>query len=192
MIGLREPPIEETIGLRTNYWVESAEDAKKMVHGLWRIPVDGYEIALLAPVASNKFEPEVIICYGTPAQMVLLMCGLQRMDYRPIQSSFAGESSCSDGIPKCYVTGEPALMIPCYGERRFGGCAEDELSLTVKPGDFIKMCEGVQALSAAGVRYPITPLGSQCDVNTALKQVYPYIPGADEKSPNDQKKQEDY
>jgi len=190
MIGLREPPIEETINLRTNYWVKSTEDAKKMVNGLWRIPADGYEIAVVAPLASNKFEPDVVAIYGTPAQMVFLMCGLQRMEYQPIQSVFSGESSCSDGIPKCYVTGEPTLMVPCFGERRFGHCGEDQLSLVVKPDDFRKICEGVKALSSVGVRYPITPLGSQCDVKTALNQTYPYIPGSGKKASDDSKQKQ--
>ncbi len=176
-IGLCLPPIEESIRNRTNYWFRSSTDAEAMLKGVYRISPDGYRAAVLAPLASDKFEPDVVVCYGTPAQMVFLMSGLQRIEYKPIQSTFSGESSCSDGLPRCFVTGEPSLMIPCYGERRMGHCAEDELSLAVKPEDFKKICEGVKALAEVGVRYPITPFGCQCDIKPAIKGAYHNIPG---------------
>ena len=40
-----------------------------------------------------------------------------------------GETSCSDVIGRCFVDQVPALSIPCYGERRFGHAADDELAI---------------------------------------------------------------
>ena len=79
---------------------------------------------MLAPLASGKFDPDVILIYGNPTQLMLLMNGLQFKDYERFQFFFIGEGACADGLAQCYTSGKPALAIPCFGERRFGGVDE--------------------------------------------------------------------
>ena len=74
-----------------------------------------------------------------------------------------GESACADSWGKALKTGEPALTIPCYAERRYGGVADDELLMALPPRFLPKVIDGLAALSKNGLRYPVPPYGIQSD-----------------------------
>lgn len=105
---------------------------------------------VLAPLASGKFAPDVILIYGSPAQLMMLMSALQFKDYERFQFFFISEGACVDGLGQCYNSGKPALAIPCFGERRYGGVEEDELVLALPPGMMGKAVEGLRALQPEG------------------------------------------
>ncbi|MEK7848358.1 MAG: DUF169 domain-containing protein, partial [Chloroflexota bacterium] len=115
--GLVAPTEEDLSGSRrAGYWVKTAEGARKQMSAMCRIPADGYQALALAPLAAEKFEPEVVIVYGNPAQLMMLCCGYQWTEYEKLTFHFVGETACSDSIAQCYVSGKPALTLPCYGE----------------------------------------------------------------------------
>ena len=147
-------------------WFATVEEARKQMAALPLVPPG--EALVLAPLASGKFDPDVILIYGSPAQLMMLMCGLQFKHFERFQFFFIGEGACADGLAQCYTSGKPALAIPCFGERRFGGVAEDELVLALPPGMMGQAVEGLQALWGRGLRYPILPFGVECDPTAAL------------------------
>ena len=69
-------------------------------------------------------------------------------------------------------TGEPALTIPCYAERRYGGVADDELLMAIPPRFLPGAIAGLAALSRNGLRYPIPPYGIQSDASAGLAVSY--------------------
>jgi uncharacterized protein (DUF169 family) len=152
-------------------WFATAEEARKQMAAYPLVPPG--EALVLAPLASGKFDPDVILIYGNPAQMMLLMNGLQFKDYERFQFFFIGEGSCADGLAQCYTSGKPALAIPCMGERAFGAVTEDELVLALPPGMMAKAVEGLQALRERRIGYPIMYLGPLCDPSVVLTQIYP-------------------
>jgi len=152
-------------------WFANVEEARKQMAEYPLVPPG--EAIVLAPLASGKFYPDVILIYGNPAQMMLLMNGLQFTDYERFQFFFIGEGSCADGLAQCYTTGKPALAIPCMGERAFGAVTEDELVMALPPGMMTKAVEGLKALKSRGIGYPIMYLGPLCDPSPVLTQVYP-------------------
>src|SRR3972149_8535958 len=151
-------------------WFANVEEARKQMAEYPLVPPG--EAIVLAPLASGKFYPDVILIYGNPAQMMLLMNGLQFTDYERFQFFFIGEGSCADGLAQCYTTGKPALAIPCMGERAFGAVTEDELVMALPPGMMTKAVEGLKALKSRGIGYPIMYLGPLCDPSPVLTQVY--------------------
>lgn len=152
-------------------WFANVEEARKQMAEYPLVPPG--EAVVLAPLASGKFYPDVILIYGNPAQMMLLMNGLQFKDYERFQFFFIGEGSCADGLAQCYTTGKPALAIPCMGERAFGAVTEDELVMALPPGMMAKAVEGLKALKSRGIGYPIVYLGPLCDPSPVLMQIYP-------------------
>ena len=154
-----------------NTWFANVEEARKQMEEYPLVPPG--EAVVLAPLASGKFYPDVILIYGNPAQMMLLMNGLQFKDYERFQFFFIGEGSCADGLAQCYTTGKPALAIPCMGERAFGAVTEDEMVMALPPGMMAKAVEGLQALKARGIGYPVAYLGPLCDPSPILMQIYP-------------------
>ena len=89
----------------------------------------------MAPLVYNPFEPDIVLIYANPAQMMLLINSLQFEDYEVMQFFCVGESSCSDAIARCYLTGKPSLTIPCYGERRYGHAQDEDLVMAVTRRD---------------------------------------------------------
>jgi len=154
-----------------NTWFANVEEARKQMAVYPTVPPG--EALVLAPLAAGKFEPDVILIYANPAQMMLLMNGLQFKDYERFQFFFIGEGSCADGLAQCYTTGKPALAIPCLGERACGAVTEDELVMALPPGTMSKAVEGLQALKARGIGYPVAYLGPLCDPSPVLMQIYP-------------------
>jgi uncharacterized protein (DUF169 family) len=152
-------------------WFANVEEARRQMAAYPLVPPG--EAIVVGPLGSVKFVPDVILIYGNPAQMMLLMNGLQFRDYERFQFFFIGEGSCADGLAQCYTTGKPALAIPCMGERAFGAVTEDEMLLALPPGMMAKAVEGLQGLKARGARYPIMYLGPLCDPSVILTQIYP-------------------
>jgi len=152
-------------------WFANVEEAQKQMAAYPTVPPG--EAVVLAPLAAEKFEPDVILIYGNPAQMMLLMNGLQFKDYERFQFFFIGEGSCADGLAQCYTTGKPALAIPCLGERAFGAVTEDEMVMALPPKMLAKAVEGLEALKARGAGYPINYLGPLCDPSPVLTMLYP-------------------
>jgi len=154
-----------------NGWFANVEEARKQMAEYPLVPPG--EAVVVAPLALGKFYPDVILIYGNPAQIMLLMNGLQFKDYERFQFFFIGEGACADGLAQCYTTGKPALAIPCMGERAFGAVTEDELVMALPPGMMAKAVEGLKALKSRGIGYPITYLGPLCDPSPVLMQIYP-------------------
>ena len=154
-----------------NTWFATVKEASKQMAVYPLVPPG--EAIVLAPLGSVKVAPDVILIYGNPAQMMLLMNGLQFKDYERFQFFFIGEGACADGLAQCYTTGKLALAIPCMGERAFGTVTEDELILALPPGMMAKAVEGLQALRGRGIGYPIMYLGPLCDPSVVLTQIYP-------------------
>ncbi len=158
--------ISREVDYFTTSWFATRQEAEKQMELYPLVPAG--EALVLAPLASGKFEPDVVLIYGNPAQLMLLMNGLQFKDYERFNFSFIGEGSCADGLAQCYTTDKPALAIPCFAERRFGGVTEDELVLALPPRMVEKAVEGLQALWDRGLRYPIMSFGPECDPSIAL------------------------
>lgn len=152
-------------------WFATKEEARKQMAEYPLVPAG--KAVVLAPLAAGKFSPDVVLIYGNPAQMMLLMNGLQFKDYERFNFFFIGEGACADGLAQCYTSGKPALAIPCFGERRFGGVTDDELVIALPPGMIEKAVEGLQALWDRGLRYPIMYFGPECDPSSALARAYP-------------------
>lgn len=177
LLGLATTTTEEIAWEENNLvntWFSTVEDVKKQHAALPSISPG--EAIILSPLASGKFEPDVILIYGNPAQLMMLMCGLQNKDYQRLNFNFSGESSCVDGIAQCYNSGKPALCFPCFGERRYSGVADDELYIVIPAGMMQKAVEGVQTLWNRGLRYPILPFSAECDPSAGLKKSYPDLP----------------
>lgn len=146
----------EIVYFKDTYFT-TEEEARRQMASYPLIPPG--EAIVLAPLASVQFEPDVILVYATPAQMMVLLCSLQVRDFERFHFFFIGEGSCADSLAQCYVTGKPALSLPCYGERSFGAVEDDELLLAIPPTMKEKTIDGLATLEKRRRGYPIPVLG---------------------------------
>ena len=173
IIGLSGTPDYMKDGtFRSIVWTKSRADAKKYEAAIPRLPVGDYEAVAMAPLAYNPFDPDIVLIYANPAQMMLLINALQFENYEVMQFFCVGESSCSDVIARCYLDGKPSLSIPCYGERRYGHAQDDELAMAIPAAMMDKALRGLEALYRRGIRYPISYAGAEADVAGAFPAAY--------------------
>jgi uncharacterized protein (DUF169 family) len=151
-------------------WLPSPEEAMKQQNDYPRIPAG--EAIVAAPLAAEKFEPEVVSIYGNPAQLMMILCGLQKEKYERFHFSFIGEGACADSLAQCYTSGKPALALPCYGERAFGQVSDDEIVVALPPAELAKSLSGLEKLARVGLKYPIAHIGGMSDVAPILAQIY--------------------
>lgn len=157
---------------RSIVWVKSREDAKKYEAAIPRLPLGRYSAVAMAPLVYKPFEPDIVLFYANPAQMMLLINSLQFEKYEVMNFYCVGESSCSDAIARCYLTGKPSLTIPCYGERRYGHAQDEDLVMAL-PADMVeKALRGMEALYRRGIRYPISYAGAEQDLTEAFPGSY--------------------
>ncbi len=173
IIGLADTPDYMKDGtFRSIVWTQSRADAKKYEAAIPRLPLDRYEAVALAPLVYNPFDPDIVLIYANPAQMILLINALQFENYEVMQFFCVGESSCSDVIARCYLDGKPSMSIPCYGERRYGHAQDDELVMAIPAALMDKALRGLETLYRRGIRYPISYAGAESDVTHAFPVAY--------------------
>jgi len=173
IIGLSDiPEFMKNGTFRSIVWVKTKKDGKKYEGSIPRLPLGKYEAVAMAPLVYNPFEPDIVLIYANPAQMMLLINSLQFEDYEVMEFFCVGESSCSDAIARCYLTGKPSLTIPCYGERRYGHAQDEEMAMAVPAGMMEKALRGMEELYRRGIRYPISYAGAELDIGPALPAAY--------------------
>ena len=173
ILGLADlPEINKDGTFRSIVWVKTKAEGRKYEESIPRIPLGKYEAVALAPAVYHPFEPDMILIYANPAQMMMLINALQFEDYEVMQFFCVGESSCSDAIARCYLTGKPSLTIPCYGERRYGHAQDEDLVMALPTGMMQKALSGLEGLYRRGVRYPISFAGAEMDTTSAFPASY--------------------
>ena len=178
ILGLEDvPEVHKDGTFRSIVWVKTRADARKYEDSIPRLPLGKYEAVAMAPLVYNPFEPDIVLFYANPAQMMLLINALQFENYEAMQFHCVGESSCSDAIARCYLTGKPSLTIPCYGERRYGHAQDEDLVMAVPVDMMEKALRGLETLYRRGVRYPISYAGAEQDLAQAFPGSYGSLGG---------------
>jgi len=174
VLGFCPAPEVATKGvLMHEMWFKTQEDAAKHQKAMRRIPPGKFKAAVIAPLFTGKIEqPDMVIIYGTPAQMIRLIAGIQWENYERLQFFSVGESACTDFIGECYLSQKPSLTIPCYGERRYGHVQEEELVMALPPQIINKVLEGLESTQKTGIRYPVPFFGCQADPMPGMPQKY--------------------
>jgi len=171
MLGLYERPVFIRNGrYKQPVWFETMADAKKYEDSLPVIPAGRFNAVAVGPIFSERIFPDILIIYGDPTQIMLILCALQWKDYKRFTFHFSGESSCTDAISECFNTKEPALALPSFGERRYGHVQDNEVYLAIPPESLAKAVEGLEKLAKNGIHYPIPFYGVLPEV--VVEEIY--------------------
>jgi len=174
VIGLH-PANEEWLSGKhmAGVWFENEESSSLHQNSMDIVPHGKYHAMAVSPLASGRLNPpDICLIYATPAQMILLINGLQWSGYKKLDWGCVGESACADSWGRALSTGEPSLSIPCFAERRYGGVMEDELLMALPPEYLPKIIDGLEHLSRNGLRYPIAPYGINNDARAGMGVSY--------------------
>jgi uncharacterized protein (DUF169 family) len=153
LIPSRESDVDAECVQLSRTWFPSPEEAMKQQKDYPVVP-PGHAI-VAAPLDKATFEPDMLMIFGNPAQIMMLLCGMQKVRYR------------------YYATGKTSVAIPCYGERAMGQVADDEIVVALPPGELDRAIEGLAILAKVGFGYPVSNIGGFMDPLPLLGQVYP-------------------
>ena len=172
ILGLCPKPQDIESGeLTAGIWCRSLEDAKKR-HDAFPVIQPEFDAAVFGPVERGHFEPDVILVYGTPCQIMMVLDAVHWVKYEVNQFIDTGGSSCATTIGRTYTTGKISMAIPDYGERRYGHVQEDELVVSMKPDELDRVMEGLEGLGKIGLRYPLPFWGVQAETYPGYPEKY--------------------
>ena len=114
-----------------------------------------YQYILVAPLHRTVFDPEVIIIYADPAQVLrLLTAALWKAGGR-LTSSFGGRIDCAEEIIVPRRSEKCEVILPCYGDRIFAQTQDHEMAFSIPISRVEEIIDGLQGTHKGGVRYPI-------------------------------------
>ncbi|MBT9173744.1 MAG: hypothetical protein DDT21_02149 [Syntrophomonadaceae bacterium] len=150
------------------YYAETAEAGKKTEATTPRLPLDDIRGIVIAPVNRADFAADVILVYGSPAQVTRMVQGALYRQGGKIDSSFSGRGACGSEIVVPYQTQECKVILPGGGERVFAHTADDEMVFAVPACRLEDVAAGVEATHKGGIaRIPTPFLGMRA------KPLYP-------------------
>lgn len=145
---------QESIGL----WGMSKEEAGAAIQNMPKFEYDKYKYVLMAPIERATFEPHLILTYGNPAQIwILLAAYLSGTGRRGgLNVTLSTGAGCTNHITRTIQTDEAQFALVGTGERLVPHPQDYECAFSIPIGKIEKTIQGMEAGYRAGVfRYPI-------------------------------------
>lgn len=116
----------------------------------------GHYFAMVSgPLNRIDFEPDVVLVFGNPAQVMRLVTGALWVSGGYIHSRFSGRTDCADEVIETMKTGKPQVILPCYGDRIFAQTQDHEMAFSFPYAFAQTLVDGLEGTHKGGVRYPI-------------------------------------
>lgn len=115
---------------------------------------------LLAPLNKVDFEPDVVLIYGNPGQIVRLIQAALYREGGKIESQFMGRAACGAEIISPLLSKKCNVIIPGGGEKVFAQTGDDEMVFAVPKEKIEDLLYGLEATHQAGAaRFPVPQFG---------------------------------
>ena len=109
-----------------------------------------------SPLEWTKVEPDVVLVYVNPAQLMRLIHGGTFHSGKPIESRFSGRAgSCTEGVIGAHLDQTLKVVVPGNGDRVWGACQDHEMVMAIPAARLSEVVEGLEKTHAQGIRYPI-------------------------------------
>lgn len=136
-------------------YLDSIELAEKATRGLEPIPYGEIKGIAFFPLEMAPVDPDIVLIYGTPAQMSRLASGYLYHDGELIESKTTGFGiSCLSAL-KTHFTDKPAFVHPGRGERILAGTDESEMFFSLPAKYCESLLDGLKKTQEKGTRYPV-------------------------------------
>jgi uncharacterized protein (DUF169 family) len=131
--------------------------ALKEVEALPRFEPREVEAVYLCPLERLTLDPEVVVVYGNPAQLMRLIQAITYSMGKRVTGEFGGKVECSQYLIGPYRSGEARVVIPGMGDRIFSMTQDDEMVVSLPAAYLEGALIGLKdAARKIGARYPIT------------------------------------
>jgi len=138
------------------HYADDEEAAREMVKA-WPLLQKGEGVFVVyTPLEWAKVEPDVVLFYVNPAQLMRLIHGATQRSGQALESTFSGRAaSCTEGILAAYLDSSPKVVVPGNGDRVWAGCQDHEMIMAMPASKLPEVVEGLEKTYQSGVRYPI-------------------------------------
>jgi len=136
---------------------QSTEARKKMAGSLPRFPFGKYQAVLISPIKTAAFDPDVIVFYGSAAQVMRMIQASVFSSGKALTSTATGSGGCLVPIVAAMLEGECKYAVPGNGDRRLGLVADGELSFGMPRERFEEVMQGLKLSHEGKQTYPISP-----------------------------------
>ncbi len=137
IFGFAEPPSYFLDGsLSYGLYTRTKEAGRALDSSLPRLPMGRYKALLTMSLDNVIYEPQVVMIYGTPGQMVKLVTAYVYISGEKVTLSASGKAGSDTAVADVLLTGKPRLALPGYGDRIVGH-VEDYEMLFVTPASIL-------------------------------------------------------
>ena len=114
-----------------------------------------YSHALIAPIETANFDPDVIIIYGDPAQVARLVQGAVAIKGGALNSPTGGGVACSGLTARAMLTDECQFILAGAGDRYYALTQDHELAFSIPASKVELTIQGLEMGHKSGLhRYP--------------------------------------
>lgn len=150
------PPDDFLEGAVSDLYQDDPEVARKMEATYPRQGPGDVEQIWLSAIGRCEFDPDLVIVYGNPAQILVLIHAANYGQGEGVASSSTGRFGCATWIAGVDQTDDCVYAIPCSGERVFAGTQDHEMSFMIPRSRFQSVTEGLGIMRKKGTyRYPV-------------------------------------
>jgi uncharacterized protein (DUF169 family) len=136
-------------------YTETEEAGMRAEEQVEKFSYGEYQHILVAPLHRTAFDPQVIVVYANPAQILRLLTAALWKSGDRLTSSFGGRIDCAEEIIVPLRSGKCEVILPCYGDRIFGQTQDHEMAFSIPVTRVEEIIEGLEGTHKGGVRYPI-------------------------------------
>ncbi|MDP8958699.1 MAG: DUF169 domain-containing protein [Actinomycetota bacterium] len=155
-IGFAAPTDDYSSGkIAASLYTRDEQVGAEMEAAVPKLELGRYRTFLVAPLHRVAFEPQVIALYGNAAQVMRMVNAVLYHGGSRVEGLAQGRLDCADLLVHPIQSGEPAFVLPCNGDRIFGGVQDHEMAFTMPASWADKLVEGLEETHRKGVRYPI-------------------------------------
>lgn len=134
---------------------QSKETAAASARSLPRLEYGRHSHVLIAPLERTVFEPQVVLVYGNPAQMMRLLQGRLTGEGSPLSCEVSSGASCANCVALPISTDECQLVMPGPGERINCSTQDTEMAVAIPVSKVDRVIGGLEAGHRSGIlRYP--------------------------------------
>jgi len=115
-----------------------------------------YAGVVFSPLERTRIEPDLVMIFCNPAQLVRLVHGATQETGVAVQSVLSGRAgSCTEGVLQTFKTGQPKVVLPGNGDRVWAMVQDEEIAFAIPANRLDSVIGGLEATHQTGVRYPI-------------------------------------
>ncbi len=154
---------------KMNY-ASGSETANTIFQSLRTLKPGRCEAVVYSPLERTKVEPDVILLYLNPAQLMRCLHGSTYHSGQPIICSFSGRAaSCTEGVIGAFLDQSPKVVVPGNGDRVWATVQDHEMAYVLPASHLKYLVAGLAKTHEKGIRYPIpTFLRYQPEVGLTL------------------------